>query len=394
MVSEYVEAGIGQKTQAGVLGVSLASAFLCGVNLTVFGPLETWIVDELSISHSLAGLIQSSYFIGNVVGSLVAGSLLYHVPRKTFGLASVLLIALGSALCGIRYYELIVAGRFISGVGNSCSVIFFCSIIVHGFESSQASLLNLYHAILAGGAMLTLLGARTMGAAGGTWTIPLWGTALMAVVLAVVLAPQSLPAMGEGERVDLRAIGTILRHPILIATLFLFIGYNVAEEGLVTFFAAFAEQERHFAVRTAAQMGALYWLGVGFGRLASAVASRKLGERIQIIVCAVAASLFLLCSLVAPGRFGVSLAVFAAGIAAGPVIPLAVSYVVREVRVLKATVLSICNVVCCAGGAVGPAMAGHLGDQWSLLAGLSVVYLLLLISVLPLARLGLRRAGH
>ena len=376
-----------------VLILALAFAFTSGVSLVVVGPLETWIVSDLSISHSQAGLIQSALFLGNLGGSLLAGWLFYAMGVKTFGAVSLLVFGVGSMLTGLQCYEVMLVGRLMVGLGNAGSMVFFSTLIVQGFRSKQTALLSVYHAPLALGAVLSLVGGRQVGQWAGSWSVPFWIAGAMAFLLAAGTVWSVLPEPGAAERLRLAAVRQIICHPVVLATFVLFAGYIAAEQGVVTFFPAFGEQERQFSAGAAARTAAMYWVGVGLGRLAAAFMTRKAAEQWVMITCTVIGSLLLLCSLFPRQSAGAVVAVFLAGCAIGPIIPVGWSYVVKQVGRLEAAVLSMCGVVSCASGTLAPAISGYVADQHSLFAGLAGSYAVFMISVLPLVWISFRRTS-
>jgi len=376
----------------GVIVLALCSACLCGINLTLIGALETWVVDDLSISHGRAGWMQSCFLIGSVLGSLVAGWALYTTNARTVGVLSLLVTGAGSMLSGIPWYAAVLVGRLTMGLGNAGSIIFFSTMIVHCFKARQTMWFNVFHAVLAFGAVVTLVGGRPVGVWGGSWSVPFWIAAAMGCLLAIGTARIALPKGVTGPRLRMSSVRRILGHPVFLVSFFLFVGYNMAEQGLVTFFPAYGEQERGFSVEAAAWSAAAYWIGVGVGRAVSALAVKKTAERRVLIGGTVLGALLLLCSLVMQQFFGAIAVVFAAGFVVGPLIPVAFSYVVRKVGYLEATVLSLCNVVCCIGGASGPVLSGYIADRCSsLLPGLIVVFSIFLVGILPLAMLTARQ---
>ena len=377
----------------GALIIAFAFAVVCGFSLTPVGPLETWIVDDLSISHGGAGLMQSAFMLGNVAGSLVAGGIFRVTRAKAFGVISLLATAAGSILAGIKCYEVVLIGRFATGLGNAGSLIFFSTIIVSSFRRRQGVLLSVLHAVLAAGAVLMLVMARPLGVYAGSWSAPFWITGGMAFCVAAWLAWSVLPEAPPADRVRIAAVGKIIRHPVVLASLLLLVGYTVAEQALTTFFPAFAEEERQFSVGTAARTAAMYWLGIGLGRLASAFMARKAAEQWVIIVSALIGSILFACSVLVRQNVVLMAAVFLAGCAIGPIVPLGVSYVVKRVGYLEATVISICNIVCCLGGALGAATAGYVADRHSLQAGLGGSYLVFFVSILPLLWVSVREAA-
>jgi fucose permease len=295
---------------------------------------------------------------------------------KTMGAVALMVMGFASLLCAWKVYALIVVGRFIVGVGASCSIIFFSALFVHEFERSQASLLNFFHALIAAGAVISLLTARRIGLLLGDWPAAFLAAGGAALVLSAALPmvrfPQvTLPTPSSPARLPARRFHV---DSVLIACMVIFISYNIFEQGTLTFFAAFAEKERHFAVTSSVRMAALYWAGVAAGRVAGAFISRRFSEGPQIIIYVIAGAVLLMAALFAPGGAGMSAAIFCAGVAVGPVIPLAFSRAAKETPHRKAAVIALGNAASCLGGSAGPLLAGFIADAHSLFLGLAVAY--------------------
>jgi MFS family permease len=90
-----------------VLAGTVFGALACGVTLALVGALETWIIEDLSVPHALTGSMQGALFGGNLIGSLVASWLMYKLRPRRLGLASIILMLLGTLLSGVKVYELI-----------------------------------------------------------------------------------------------------------------------------------------------------------------------------------------------------------------------------------------------------------------------------------------------
>ena len=212
-----------------ILFIAMFSAFLTGINLAIIGSLETWIVKDLSISHSLAGFMQSAFYIGNLIGSLSLSWMFYKFKRKTLGVVAFSLVGFGCLLSGSRFYELFVFGRFLAGFGNSWTIIFFSAVIVHSFEGMKASLLNIFHAAVVVGIALTLVGSRSIAMFFGSWSVLFWVIGGIAFLLAILLIPHVLPDMRKRERISFADIGRMVRTPILASVFLILTCYVIAQ---------------------------------------------------------------------------------------------------------------------------------------------------------------------
>jgi fucose permease len=366
-----------------VLAGTIIGSLSCGVILALVGALETWIIEDISVPHTLTGALQSALFAGNLVGSIFASWLMYQLRPRRFGLASIALMLVGTLLSGVKVYELIVVARFIAGIGYSGSVIFFGAVIVHAFPAKQATYLNVYHAATATGAGLTLLVARPLAALFGDWPAAFWLGAIICLVPLVIFWLVRLPDMHEEESFSIRTVAQVLRNPAIVATFVVTVGYVAAEQSLTVFAGSFAQKELGLSVAAAAQVAALFWCGVMVGRLSSAAISSKLAEPPQMVACGLLMALFMLTGMTVRQTLVLYISTFLVGAFAGPVIPLAFSFSVKGTEQLKSAIVALVNLTSCSGGVIGPLIVGAIGDQSSLERGLNASAFLLLACLIP-----------
>ena len=358
---------------------------LCGLTLTVVGALETRLVRELSLTHASAGLSQSAFFAGSLLGSVLSGWLLYAIRERAFGTGSLGLLLAGNLLSGTPWYPSLVAGRLLAGLGVSGTVVFISDLLVRRFASRQAALFNVLHCAIAAGAAASMMGARPAADALGSWTGPMWGLA------AATLAPLLLLAVFHGPtRQDTPrppgplAVLAMIRASRVAGIFLLMAGYMIAEQATSTFFAAYMEQGRGLAASSSVRLAALFWLGLGTGRLVASLVAARFSERGQLLLWTPAGLVMLLASLVMSGQVGAQICMLLSGVLLGPVIPLAFSHAVRQVEEHKGSVVAAGNAVAGIGGVLGPGVVGLLADSFGLRAGLVVGYLLGAAGLLPL----------
>jgi predicted MFS family arabinose efflux permease len=365
-----------------VLIGALSGAFALGVTIALIGALESWINQDLAVPHALTGLAQSALYAGNLLGSLATGWLMYKLNPRRLGLLALAVMMAGSAVSGVRSYEMVVAGRLLTGLGYAGAAIFFNAAIVRAYPQRQATYLNLYHATFAFSAAATLLAGRLMGDALGGWPALFWLAGAMCLLPMGVFAFARPSSIIEGEPFTWRSLARTVRIPAIALTLVLMALYTMSEQSLTVFVGSFAQQEIGLPAAGAALVSALLWLGVLTGRLLSAAASRRVSEPLQLAVCLGGMAGLMLVGLGGrrDGLYGV---MFLIGVCAGPAVPLMFSYASRGTDRLKGAVLALCNVSNCVGGILGPMAVGAIGDRASLQAGLTASAGLLLAGVIP-----------
>ena len=368
-----------------LLPLILLCGLWCGLTLTVLGGLETWLVRELSLSHGAAGLAQSVFFVGSLLGSVLSGWLLQVSPTRLFGAVSLLVLMAGNLLCGIPSFLTLVMGRLLAGLGVSGTVVFVSALLVIRFQKRQAALLNVLHGTIAAGAVASMIGARVLASAGGSWTAPLWCLAAAGLPPVLLLGLGKIPTVRDASRpMRLQVVTAMIRRPQVVVTFLLMVGYMIAEQGVTTYFAAYLEQQRGLAASSSATLSALFWMGLGAGRLLFSLVPRRFGERGQIRLLMPLGLGLLLTSMLVTAQGGILACMFASGMLLGPVIPLAFSHATRLVQ-HKGGMLGASNAVAGLGGALGPLVIGLAADSMSLRSGLIAGLLLSAVCLLPFA---------
>lgn len=366
-----------------ILVAVLAGAATLGVSMSLVGALESWMNADLAVPHSMTGLAQSSLFAGNLLGSMAMGWLIYRVSSRRLITAAMVLMAVGSALSGLRIYEPIVLGRLITGLGYAGALIFFNASLAQAFASRQAVFLNLYHAAFAGSAALTLLVARPVAQALGGWHVTFWISGLICLALLALLRGVQPPSLSGDQPFSRRAFFAAMRRTTVAATLAMMAMYMVGEQAMTVFIGTYALNEMGLTAQAAAEIAMLFWAGILCGRLSSAGLSGRLSEAPQLLVCLAGMALVLLFGMTLPLAGAAYVAAFLAGLFAGPVVPLMFSVAVRGASGMKSAVVSMVNVSNCAGGVVGPVLIGFIADRASFQAGLVFSGVLLLIGIVP-----------
>jgi len=363
----------------------------CGMVLTIPGALETLFVHQMGLDHSLVGLSQTGFFIGNLIGSLLAGELISRLPPRRVGAVFIGTMALGSLVAAWPAFAALLVGRLLAGLGLSTTVVYISTLIVGRDSERQGPWLNAFHACIALGAALALAMARPLADATGGSTLAMAIPAAVATQIAIYLTikPFGLPD-GSSSRPNpgLGAWLPILRKHLVVALLLVMAGYMVAEQGATLFAAALLEGRGRLSGGVAGLTAALLWVGVGGGRLASALLLPRLPERPQILVClgVGVASLAMTTTLggIRVGRAAFYLLV--GGVALGPVIPLCFSQVARRAGddASDASAMGLANSVACLGGAIGPLIIGLCADAAGIAFGLAGGYGIALACAGPL----------
>jgi MFS transporter, OFA family, oxalate/formate antiporter len=310
-----------------------AAAVLGGTGLAFVG-WSSLLVPSLirSIEHDFgqsdAGI--GVFFFVNalayVTGSIAGGLLTERVGRRTILTLALLLMTIGLAgLASLPTWALVMVASVPFGLGSGGIDGGTNGLILDLYPSGRGRALNLLHLGFSLGALASPLAVGRLVEAGVAWQAIVLGSAIAAVVLAVLFATTPLPSgrqaavgAGDGAEVGNGRPRVVFALP-LIALGVAIACYVAAEVGvsnwLVRYLAA-----APLGLATSAL--ALFWGGLALGRLLSARLSDRFDHARFAAIASLVAAGALLGAVMVPS-VPASIALFgAAGFAFGPIYPL------------------------------------------------------------------------
>jgi MFS transporter, DHA1 family, inner membrane transport protein len=200
-----------------------AGGLVAGAYMTKVPPALPQLRVELGLS-----LVESTFIVTtfNVLGMLVgvlAGMLGDRFGRKRLALAGLLLMAAGGAVgAGVHGFALLLASRFLEGVGF---MLFAASApalmsMMSGDARDRAKALGLWSAYMPTGGTIALLAAPLLIAA-WSWRA-LWLALALASVAAAIAFARAVPSTGRSQVSSLRLVTESFAQPgnIVMALLF------------------------------------------------------------------------------------------------------------------------------------------------------------------------------
>ncbi|QDU79359.1 putative transporter [Polystyrenella longa] len=373
-----------------------ASSAVLGCSIALFGALSTWIQSDLELSQSEAGFTQAVFFCGHLSGALLLAMTLSRWALSRNWLLAVSCTMLGSFLCGSPSYALILAGRFLAGLGLSSTIIISTRCLTELFPNASSRALNLLHALIAATAALTFMTARQLAEVVDSWECSFLITGLLAVVpvtMAVIMPLRLADKSNNSNEDDLAdkeggltqnlAQSRWLGADVLVL-LPIVIGYVAVEQSFSLFLPASLETRFGLSATAAANVGAIFWFGIIAGRVGSSFISNKIDDKKQLFWGALLMGGCLLSSLRVESPLMMQALVFLGGVMGGPLVPLGFATTSKLAGSNAAKALIACQLSCCCGGMTGPFGVGVLADKFGLVTSLSVYCVLIMVAVLPL----------
>lgn len=372
--------------------LALVGVLLCGLSVVALAALGSTIEQELRISHTQLGLLQSAVFAGNAAMSFVFSAYLRRYSLRSFGMLSLLLLAAGNVMCAVPAFAALLAGRFCMGLANCGLMLFASTLAVHAYPRRQSALLNLIHGTMAGGSCIGMLLTLPIAAALGAWNrVPLLlAVALGLVTVAVRLTPCQVKTADTSGTSMFASWLQLVRHPVILGSSAVFAGYILVESTVILFYPLYAQKQLGYTPGAAAALIGLFMGGIVAGRFVIAVLLR--GQATTGVTSGLIATGGLLLLVAAmPWMAPAALPVlFVAGLLAGPTAPMVVGLAVHRVGHSRNDVLGLTNLVMCLGGIAGGILAGWWSDAFGLRTALLLSSLLFVVSAVPLAACGRR----
>lgn len=203
-----------------VLGVLAFARIAMGFQFQAVASVAPFLVEEFSIDYAAIGTLIGLYLLPGIVLALPGGFLGRRFGEKRMVLAGLALMVVGGVVSALGMsYGMLVAGRFITGVGVVLQFVLMTKMLADWFKGGElvfamALYLNGWPAGI-GLALLTQPGL----AAASTWRTVFFATAALSVLALAVLAllyrspADEVPAAGNGRF----RLGLSMREFVLVS---------------------------------------------------------------------------------------------------------------------------------------------------------------------------------
>ena len=257
-----------------------------GFNMVAIGPSLGPISEHFHISLASGGLLFAAQQLPYIGGTLTAGIVSDVIGRRPVVIVMMVLYSAGmgifalapswtTALLGMALYGL----AFGAGDGLFTAVAGDLNSERRGFAMN---LLFVFHGL---GALSAPLSVGLVVAAGLSWRWPFVGSTISALAMLCATLIIPYPHPGEGERLDARAIGRLVRQPDLILICVQLFLYYAVEVGIYGWLAAYLTAERGVAEALAPLGVSLFWGGLTAGRLLSLRYVERIGYLRLVLIC-------------------------------------------------------------------------------------------------------------
>lgn len=203
-----------------ILGVLAFARIAMGFQFQAVASVAPFLVDEFRIDYASVGTLIGLYLLPGIVLALPGGYLGRRFGEKRMVLAGLALMAVGGAVSAIgTSYSMLVAGRFITGVGVVLQFVLMTKMLSDWFKGRELIFaMSLYLNGWPMGIGLALLTQPGLAAA-STWRTVFFATAILSAATFAVLAAlyRSPAAGGTQSEAGAPAYGLSLRETVLVS---------------------------------------------------------------------------------------------------------------------------------------------------------------------------------
>jgi FHS family glucose/mannose:H+ symporter-like MFS transporter len=375
------------RTQTSSTLVPVAAFIVTGMVTTLLGPILPELLERWRLTDSGAGALFTAQFSGSLVAGALSGVLVSRLgDRRTlaigYGTMSVGLLAIAAGA-----YALGVVGALAAGVGMGCVIPPTNLLVARGHPDRAASALGALNLSWGIGAavwpLIVSVAVRFGAMRAALVALALLCAAVSATALGLVPDADALETRGES-----RTPAPAVRAALFGVLIWLYSGTEMALGGWLP------ELARRLPVAASpvgsAAVGAMFWGGLSIGRGLISVRLDRRYEDPSVFAGLALTSCSLVLLLTARGDAVVLATAALSGIGLGPIFPVTVASVSREIPVRVAGPLLALGSL---GGATVPWVVGSISDLSQSLAT-GVASLLAALGILAVLHVRRIRGGH
>lgn len=171
-------------------GILFFTYVVFGLTWSAAGAFLKEIMEQMDLSLSRAGFINTSVSLAKIFGPAAAGLLLGGLGLKRAFLLASGLICMGVLAPFATSFTTLLLARFAMGLGGALVVVYFTPLVMEWFEPGEREWVNgMNYVSISLGMMLGLIVTRPlMAACGGSWKSVLFIYSMLSVVLFVAWA--------------------------------------------------------------------------------------------------------------------------------------------------------------------------------------------------------------
>jgi len=373
-----------------ILALSYLTYLFLGVFLAGIGPVLAELSARTASSLAAIGGVLTFVFLGSVVALIVAGPLTDRLGHKPVLVSS--LVILFAGILGITTAQalpMLFLLALIAGVGQGGVDIGTNLAVADAAPGNSTSALNVLHFFFGAGAFIgpALIGLAIALSGSGLpvhWSVA--GLFLLLALANAALLPGGAPQKMRAEPLPDTSTGLeVYLSPVLWLLGALMLVYVGVEFGLGSWISAYMNISTGMIAQYGAWATSVYWAALALGRLAGALASRRL-TRVRLLAAALGGSMVGAVGLFASHGviFPTILCLAWIAFCYGTVYPTTVALATTAFASGRGKAVSVLVAMGSIGGALLPLLAGrllengtNLGFLWFVALSLALLLVLL-----------------
>lgn len=369
-------------------GLIAAGAFaglgIVGMSRTFLGTALPAVRSALNLSLFQVGSLPALLMLGFSVAVFIGGPLSDLLNKKRLLMLGLFLVGVSLALFGFSFRFLVsLSFVVLMGVGGGLIESSSNPLLIRLFPGRETTIMNLHHFFFAAGSLVGPVVMGTVLSRGIPWQWGYVGFGALVIMIPVALAFSGETIGEKGQRLNLSAVGQILRNRAFRVLSFLIFFSSGIQNGIAYWMVTFLKDVKGFSIAIASVSLSLFFICLALGRLSTSYLITRFNEIYYMIglLCLLAVALWL--AIIVEGHLGI---VFFSicGLAHSGNLPISLGITGRIFSQNPGTPMGILVTASGLGAAMVPWFMALIADLTTLKTGFMVFELLVLFCIVAL----------
>ena len=286
-------------------GAFISMSFL-GMSRTFLGTALPAIRTSLDLNLIQAGTLTAFLQFGFALAVFVGGPLSDVFKKTTLLMLGCVLMALNLILFGLsHWFWLNVIGMGLVGIGGGLIESSSNPLLIQLFPGRESMVMNLHHFFFAAGSLTGPLIVGAILAESIPWQWAYIGFGLFVLLIFILFLSKRVSSSKGGKGVEFKAIGKLIQQRTLLALFFVAFCSNGVQNGIGYWVVTLLRETRGFSIALASASLSLFFACLAAGRLFSSYVITKLEDAAFLLGLFFLVFVFLLISVLVPGKWAV-----------------------------------------------------------------------------------------
>jgi len=333
------------------------------------------VTEEFTLQSTMLGVLLATQFFALMIGQPVFGLIADRIGKKPIILAAMCIFITGcSLMTGSSVVTVFAAGVFLAGLGYGVAESLACASLIDVYKEKSERYINLSQSLFSLGAVAGPIAANQLSSIANSrmiFLVSAIGFTALLPMFCIIPLPDSR-SIKDKPTFSLRG-GAAIPFLFLLMSIFTYGGMETAAAGFFNSLFTIALPAPQFG----AYAVSLYWLGIAVSRVLFGLI--HIPARRVVIGCMLICMAMFVALGISHAPVISLLLCAAAGVAAGPVWGMLVSFAAKEFPAFSGTAVSLMSTFSGLGATLVPIAVGWTADYfnlfWSMIAIGAVVLL-------------------